>query len=186
MKFLKVFIKNILVLLGVFIILALVNRWYLGGFAKLEVQEQNMPSYTIAYTRFVGEYGKVWQSMNKVYEALSGAGIFSSTGVGIYYDDPATISWSDLRSDVGAVITPQDVRKIAKNITVKTLTIPAGTKMVVVFPFKSSLSYIVGPMKAYPMIAKYMKSKGYVNQVPMTELYDIAAKKIYYIADITK
>jgi hypothetical protein len=30
--------------------------------------------------------------MTKVYEALSGAGILSSTGIGIYYDDPAVIS----------------------------------------------------------------------------------------------
>ncbi len=30
--------------------------------------------------------------MTKVYEVLSGAGIVSATGVGIYYDDPAVIS----------------------------------------------------------------------------------------------
>jgi len=29
--------------------------------------------------------------MTKVYETLSGAGIVSMTGVGIYYDDPAII-----------------------------------------------------------------------------------------------
>jgi hypothetical protein len=30
--------------------------------------------------------------MDKVYRALSGAGIISYTGVGIYYDDPAVVS----------------------------------------------------------------------------------------------
>jgi len=30
--------------------------------------------------------------MNKVNEILSGAGIVSATGVGIYYDDPAVVS----------------------------------------------------------------------------------------------
>jgi hypothetical protein len=30
--------------------------------------------------------------MDKVYMALSGVGIVSYTGVGIYYDDPAIVS----------------------------------------------------------------------------------------------
>jgi hypothetical protein len=30
--------------------------------------------------------------MTKVYEVLSGAGVVSLTGVGIYYDDPAVVS----------------------------------------------------------------------------------------------
>ncbi len=30
--------------------------------------------------------------MTKVYDILSGAGITSATGVGIYYDDPAVVS----------------------------------------------------------------------------------------------
>jgi Ni,Fe-hydrogenase I cytochrome b subunit len=42
MKFLKSFIRNLIVLIGVVLILALVNRWYLGGFSKLEVQETNI------------------------------------------------------------------------------------------------------------------------------------------------
>jgi hypothetical protein len=58
--------------------------------------------------------------------------------------------------------------------------------MVVEFPLKNSLSYMIGPMKVYPVIAKYMKDKGYNNEVPMVELYDMMAKKIYYIANITK
>jgi hypothetical protein len=48
------------------------------------------------------------------------------------------------------------------------------------------LSYMIGPMKVYPVITKYMLSKWYSNRVPMIELYDMAAKKIYYIAGITK
>ena len=59
MKIIKSFFKNLLILIAVFIVLAFINRWYLGGFSKLEAKEQNMGPYTIAYTQFVGEYGKV-------------------------------------------------------------------------------------------------------------------------------
>lgn len=179
------FVKGFLKLIGILLLLLLINRWYLGGFSKCEVKEQNVPSYTIAYVNFVGNYGKVWPSMTKVYEVLSGVGIVAYTGVGIYYDDPAIVSWDQLRSDVGAIIPSQDKDKLHGNKEVKIMTVPQGNKMVVEFPLKNALSYMIGPMKVYPVMAKYMKEKGYTNEVPMTELYDMVAKKIYYIAGIT-
>jgi len=168
------------------VVLALINRWYLGGFTKLEVKEQGMGPYTIAYVSFVGNYGKVWPSMTKVYEVLSGAGIISATGVGIYYDDPAVISWDLLRSDIGASIDPQDAEKLNAVTDVQIKTLPEGNKIVVEFPMKNTFSAMIGPMKVYPVIAKYMKEKWYSHEVPMVELYDLVTKKIYYIAEISK
>jgi hypothetical protein len=186
MIFFKSVLKNLWILLGILVGLLLINRWYLGGFTKLEAKEQNMGPYTIAYTHFVGNYGKVWPSMTKVYEVLSGAGIISATGVGIYYDDPALVSWSDLRSDIWAIIAPQDTSKLANNKDVLIKTLPEGNKIVVEFPMKNTFSAMIGPMKVYPVIAKYMKENGYTNEIPMVELYDMVAKKIYYIAEISK
>lgn len=59
MKFLKKVLKTILRLVVIIIVLALINRWYLGGFKKVEVKEQMTGPYTIAYTEFVGDYSKV-------------------------------------------------------------------------------------------------------------------------------
>ena len=186
MKFLKWFFKNLIMLIGVVIVLALANRRYLGGFISPEAKEQNMGPYTIAYTNFIGEYSKVWPSMTKVYEILSGAGIVSSTGIGIYYDDPAVVSWAELRSDVWAVIDAKDASKIANNTGVKVKIIPGGNKIVVEFPFKNMFSSMIGPMKVYPVMTKYIEQKWYSHEVVMIELYDMAAKKIYYMAEIVK
>ena len=144
-----------------------------------------MGPYTIAYINFTWEYGKVGPSMTKVYDALSGAGITSFTGIGIYYDDPAVVSWTELRSDIGGVITPQDSSKLTNNKEIQTKMLPWGTKIVVEFPLKNTISYMIWPMKVYPVITKYMKAKWY-KKTAMLELYDTAAKKIYYIADIIK
>lgn len=180
------FLKNLWILVLMVIILACANIWYLGGFTTPEAKEQNMGPYTIAYVNFVGNYGQVWPSMTKVYDVLSGAGVVSLTGVGIYYDDPAIVSGNKLRSDVGAVIASQDLGKLVWNKEVKITTINQGNKIVVEFPLKNSFSYMIGPMKVYPVIAKYMKEKWYTTQTPMIELYDMTAKKIYYIAEIGK
>jgi len=142
-----------------------------------------MGPQTIAYVNFVGEYNKVWSSMDKVYMALSGVGIVSYTGVGIYYDDPAVVSWAQLRSDVGAVVDPQDASKLTNDPDIKIKTLPQGNKIIAEFPMKNTFSSMVGPMRVYPAITKYMIEKWYSHEVVMVELYDMTAKKIYYIAE---
>lgn len=184
MKLLKNILKNIWIFLGLFVLLGLANIWYVGGFSKIEVKEQNMWPYTIAYTQFTGAYAKVWPSMTMVYDVLSGAGVTSSTGIGIYYDDPALVSWTELRSDVGAVIDLRDITKLNKKSAIKLTTLSEKPSIVVEFPLKNNVSYMIGPMKVYPAIAKYMTEKGYTTWGAMIEIYDIAAKKIYYITSI--
>ncbi len=71
MKFIKSFVRTLLRLVGIIIVWAFINRWYLGGFQKLEVQEQTIGPYTIAYVNFVGEYSQIGPSIDKVYMALS-------------------------------------------------------------------------------------------------------------------
>ncbi|MEI8091522.1 MAG: hypothetical protein WCG98_04790 [bacterium] len=58
--------------------------------------------------------------------------------------------------------------------------------VVVEFPYKNSFSYMVGPIRVYPVVNAYLKEKGYNTGVARTELYDVTAKKIYYIAEIVK
>jgi len=73
-----------------------------------------MSPYIMAYTTFTGDYQNVGPVMNTLYDALSGAGVTSNTGIGIYYDDPAAISGAALRSDVGSVISQEDFAKLNK------------------------------------------------------------------------
>lgn len=58
--------------------------------------------------------------------------------------------------------------------------------VVIEFPLKNSASYIVGMIKVYPVLKRYLQEKGYNIQVPISELYDMAAKKIFYVVEITK
>ncbi len=179
MKFLKTVLRIILVIL----VLSVLNRWYLGGFSQLEVKEQAVGPYTLAYMNFTGEYAKVWPTMDEVYTMLSWAGIVSYTGIGIYYDDPSVVSGSDLRSDIGAIVTTADAAKLTQGLSIK--TIDTAQRMIIEFPFKNSISIMAGVIKVYPLLKEYMKAKWYTS-VPITELYATSAKKIYYIADIVK
>lgn len=146
-----------------------------------------MGPYVMAYVTFTGEYKNVGPTMNKLYANLSGAGIISRTGAGIYYTDPATTSGDSLRSDVGSIIDVQQAKKLDKRSKdYKIQIITGGNKVIVEFPYKNSFSYMVGPIRAYPVMNKYLQEKGYKAETPRIELYDMTAKKIYYMADIVK
>ncbi len=180
-------LRNLLVIIGIIVAVLIVARWYLGGFTTPAVTEKAMAPYVIAYTTFTWEYKDVGPTMTKLYDALSGAGVTSSTGVGIYYDDPDAISGKSLRSDVGSVISQSDFAKLNKKSADYKLKVVEGWNMVVVeFPYKNSFSYMVGPIRVYPVVNAYLKEKGYNTGVARTELYDVTAKKIYYIAEIVK
>jgi hypothetical protein len=184
MRFFKSFLKNLWIFVGLLIILALINRRYLGGFDKIEIQEQIMGPYTIAYTEFVGDYNLVGPSMDKVYQTLSWVGVFSVTGVGIYYDDPSIVVKENLRSDVGAIVVGADITKVPQNDEIKIKNIGGKKSIVAEFPIKNGVSYMAGVIKVYPILKNYMIEKGYSNEVPVMELYDMIAKKIYYIIEI--
>jgi DNA gyrase inhibitor GyrI len=57
--------------------------------------------------------------MDKVYEVLSGVGILSATGIGIYYDDPKIVSGENLRSDVGAIVVGSEITKVPQSAEIK-------------------------------------------------------------------
>jgi len=124
--------------------------------------------------------------MDKVYEVLSGVGILSATGIGIYYDDPEIISGENLRSDIGAVVIGSEITKVPQGAKIKIKNIWGKQSMVAEFSIKTSASYMAGVMKVYPALKKYMQEKWYSHEVPVIELYDMVAKKIYYVIEIVK
>lgn len=185
MGFIKRFFKTLLRLVVIILFLALINRRYLGGFKKLEIKEQTMGPYTMAYVEHIGDYSQIGPDMDTVYKALSGAGVMAYTGIGIYYDDPAAVAKENLRSDIGAIIDANDASKLDGVAGIKVKTIPAKQSIVIDFPLKSSVSYMAGVIKVYPALKRYMKEKAYPMQVPIAELYAMMAKKIYYVVEIT-
>jgi hypothetical protein len=62
---------------------------------------------------------------------------------------------------------------------------PAASRVVVEFPYKNELSYVIGPARAYPVIMKYAKENKLAMKIAY-EIYDTLEKKIYYIMEVAK
>jgi hypothetical protein len=178
MKILKWILGIVLVL----VLLVLGLMAYMGMFSPIKVHEAQMGPFTVAYESFTGPYAQTGPVFAKVYNALKAEGINSSMGLGIYYDNPAEVPADKLRSDCGAVIDKKNLAKL-KKIKVKTLA--QKDSLVVEFPIRNIFSYMIGPMKAYPVLMKHAEEKGY--KILMTyELYDEANGKMFFVMVVTK
>lgn len=157
---------------------------YMGVFNGLKVAEKEIGPYTYVYESFTGDYAKTGKVFEGLYKSLLGDGVKSSKGIGIYYDDPKKAAKDDLRSDCGAVLTEEDLAKLPRLLEKYTArTLAAKVRPVVEFPYRNGLSFMIGAMKAYPVLTKYVADKGYkINSA--VEIYDMAGGKIIYAMDV--
>jgi hypothetical protein len=145
-----------------------------------------MGPYTIAYERFTGPYMQTGPVFARVYETLKKNGINTTLGLGIYHDDPGQVAADKLRSDCGVVIEPKDSARVLR-IGAQLLVLTLGKRpcVVVEFPIRNTLSYMFGPMKAYPALMKSAQAKNY--KIARTyELYDEGKGKIFFVLEIAR
>jgi len=165
---------------------------YMGVFSSVKVEEKEMGPYTLVYESFVGPYSQTGAVFTRVYESLKADKIATRNGIGIYYDDPSKVSQDRLRSDCGCLIDSKDIEKVKRlGNKYKLKTIKKNLSMVAEFPIRNSLSYMIGPMKAYPALEAHMKKNGYFFQkngrsaVPF-ELYQMGSNRILFVTEILK
>jgi hypothetical protein len=157
---------------------------YLGMFNPLTVTMQEMGPYTIAYERYVGPYQNTGPIFDKVYKELTALGITTTNGIGIYYDNPQNTPSYKLRSDCGVIMAKKDLSKLKGNLKVQ--EIKKSLCVVTEFPIKNMLSYMIGPMKAYPALSGFA-NKGKLNfSGPMFEIYNMQKDVIMYVAPVKK
>ena len=153
---------------------------YMGAFGSVKVAEKNIGPYTYVYEAFVGPYENTSPLFRKVNANLMKEGVKTQKGIGIYYDNPMTVPAAQLRSDCGYILDEKDYAALPKLLEkYQARTLGAKTRLVVEFPYRNSLSFILGPMKVYPVLMKSAVKSGR-NISFVFEIYDMRAGKIVY------
>lgn len=182
----KIF-KWILIILVVLVVVIAGLLAYYGAFSKINVTEQNMGPYTLVYMEYKGSYSNAGKICNAVFGNLSKQGIKSTQGFGIYLDNPQTVKAADLRSMIGCVIDKKDVSNLKDLLKgLKVMKFEKGNCVVAEFPIKGDLSYMIGAIKAYPELMKYIEAKGYKMTAPPMEIYNMQSSNIHFVVKINK
>jgi hypothetical protein len=180
------FLKWLLIVVVILVLVIVAWLAYLGVFSVPQVTARKIGPYTLVYEDYTGPYSGTGQVISGVYEALKKEGVITFKGFGIYLDNPKDVAPDKLRSQLGCVLEDKDrgrAMELWKKF--KVMDWPARDCLVAEFPIRSDLSYMIGPMKAYPELDKAFKAKGYKLGACL-ELYDLPAKKALYIFQIAK
>lgn len=157
---------------------------YYGLFAKVTISEAFRDEILVAYNKHIGDYKEVGKVTDLVYERLNNAGITTTKGFGLYFDNPEVTDKDKLRSIAGCIIEkPDNIVSIDKIEGVKIEEIPASNCIIAEFPYNGKLSIIIGVFRVYPKLMPYIENKGY-KAGPIMEIYDVPNKKLLYISAV--
>jgi len=174
-------IKYLLVLIVLAALLIAGYLWFLGAFDSVVVDERAMGPYTLVYQEHDGSFNDVGPVFDEVYQKLSADGVDTILGMGLYYGNPAVVEESELRSEVGSLIDEVQAMMIDRDAyAVK--DIKQAQYIVVSLPFKNSLSYLIGVMKAYPAMEAYRLEHGIAESEYSIELY--LPDRTYYMMPV--
>ena len=180
--------KWILVAIIVIIALIVVTYAYYGGFKKVNFQTSKQGGEMLVYEEVTGDYKQSGPVMDKVYYSLLNEDkIETFKGFGIYYDNPQKVETSKLRSEVGCILENSDTARITElTAKYKVKTYPKQSYLTTEFPYKGKLSVLVGVMRVYPAMNKYITEQGMSEKGAVMEIYDIPNKKILYRKEIVE
>jgi len=178
--------KALRVIVSLAVVLAVLSAGflaYMGVFNKVKASEKNIGPYTYVYESFVGPYKDSGAVFNKVYKSLLADGVKTDKAIGIYYDNPKTVPANRLRSDCGCILEEKDLPMLPKLLEkYKARTLAAKTRLAAEFPYRNTLSYMLGPRKVYPVLMRYAREKG-LKISKVYEIYDMPAGKIFYVVE---
>ncbi len=179
-------IKWILIVIVLLVIALAAFLWYLGVFSTPKVVEQKIGPFTLVYEEYTGPYSGSGTVMARISRELKAEGVSISRGFGIYLNNPNTTVPDQLKSDLGFILENKDLARV-KDLKKKFKVMKWDAKdcLVAEFPLRNDLSYMVGPMKAYPELNKAIKAGGY-KMGGCLEIYDMPAMKILFVFEIKK
>jgi len=162
------------------VVLIVVTMVRFGWFTKIEIMDETVSPMTLITAFHQGEYAAVGPVMADLYNSASDVGVTSEVGVGIYYDNPDSVSVDSLRALVGMEIADSSL-SLVDSISgdYRIIEVPEMTAKVVHFPYKGQLSILFAIMKVYPELKNQFGDA--VSSSPIFEVYDIPNREIRFV-----
>ena len=171
---------------------------YYGGFKKIDLSIDVQGGELLIFKSKTGDYKNSGKVMDEIYESLikdfditSYKGFADTGDLCLYYqmrcgNGPVFNSnggccFDMLRYDAGCIIGKQDSSTIIKlKERFEVAECPKKRYLIAEFPYKGKISVIMGVIKVYPAITKYLSNQGLPLNGSVMEIYDIPCKKIIY------
>lgn len=184
MKTFKI-ILYVLVSLAIIIIMIYANY---SGFSNVSFQVREAGGETLLYRELSGPYNQTGNAISKIkYDLKTNFNIEPTKDFGIYFDNPREVEKSKLRSEAGCILEHSDTSRVFwLKAKFKIRVLPVKEYITAEFPYKGKMSVMIGLMKVYPALMKYVKANKFAETGPIMEIYDLPNNKILYRKEAVK
>jgi AraC family transcriptional regulator len=174
--------RIVIAILGITCAVFLLMCWAAGVFDTVNMKVAEQGPYSLVFREHKGPYRGIKYALYDVFRYLSDKrSIAPKLGFAIFYDNPQKVKPDSLRSIAGYItdsILPGVTEPYKTDVFAKTRAITG------VFPIRTFISQFTGPLKFYPRLLLYLKQEKLEAAGPVMEIYNIAGKKIVYIAPV--
>jgi hypothetical protein len=153
-----------------------------GVFDEVVMSVGEQGPFCLVYREHTGPYREVTAVLLDVRRYLKDKrSVTSSKGFARFLDNPQKVSPQHLRSIAGCITDSllPDVQ-----LPYKTDIFPGTRAVTGAFPVRTFLSQLIGPLKFYPRLFRFLSQEKLQGDGSVMEIYDKAAKKIVYIAPV--
>lgn len=157
--------KILLGVLGGVLVVVLGGLAWMGALSRLEVQERDMGPYQFVYVQEPSsDAGRIGRLTDALGERLEAAGITQRKPAQQYY-----ATGRGLQNQVGFLVEQAVSRDVLGTETFFR-PIPAQRYVVMEFPFRNRLSFMLGSFRVDPVMRKYLAQKKYARTSAMVIL----------------
>ena len=180
--------KVILYVLASLVVICTMIYANYNGFSTVILNIKHEGGETMLYREITGPYSQTGEAITKIrYDLKNEFKIEPNKDFGMFFDSPRKVEKSKLRSDVGCILENSDtLRLFWLRAKFNIMICPVKDYITTEFPYKGKVSIMIGLMKVYPALMKYVKANGYDESGPVIEIYDIPNSKIIYRKEAIK
>lgn len=149
--------KTVVIVLPAIALAVLAFAAHMGAFSSVVIEEREQGPYTVVYREMGGtdmsKVGEITIALNSLLEKR-----------GIVRRKPFDIFFPDGRGEIGFAIEGLSIEQTAAlSDQAKVRDIPAQLCMVTRFPWRNTLSFVVGYLKVDPALTNYRNTHGYLK-----------------------
>lgn len=146
-------------------------------FKKINIEEIEFPEVFFAYQVHKGDYKNNMKVMEKLLKTIQDYPIKVSKPMIIYYDNPNKVKKTELKSEIGFVIS--GIGEIKEQLPFEIKKIAFSKCLSSQFPYKSRFSIVIGASKVFNALKKHTQKMN-VEEREIIEIYNIKDKEILY------
>lgn len=169
------------ILLGGIVVFVFAFAAYVGAFHSIIVETKELGPFHLVYKEQIGDYRQTGATVSEVVRPFHNLGMQGVKGFGVFYDDPKKVAKENLKSEAGVILTEEQMVKAQATVSqYKTRILPRQSGAAVTFPFRNSLSPLVGLLRVYPVLIEYLVATGSKPGYSL-EIYDFGQTITYFM-----